>query len=69
MSYDWPVKNAIVDLPSKMKGNSKCSESVEGRNKDIGPASQSLRFRLLEGFNIHMYSMWAIRKSEPTSVT
>ena len=26
-SYGWPVKNAIVDLPIKMKGNSKCSSS------------------------------------------
>ena len=25
MSYDWPVINAIVDLPIKMKGNSNCS--------------------------------------------
>ena len=23
MRHDWPVKNAIVDLPIEMKGNSK----------------------------------------------
>ena len=47
---------------------------VEGQNKDIGAASQSLRLKLLEVlleyyFNIYMYWTWAIRKSEPKSVT
>ena len=48
MSYDWSVINAIIDLPIKMKGNSKCSsgnlivESVGGQNEHVGAASQTL---------------------------
>ena len=47
--YDWPVKKShcIVDLPIRMKGNSKCissnSLSPEGaQNKDFGAALQTL---------------------------
>ena len=41
--HDWSVKNAIVNLPIKMKGNSKRSSfnslSLLGaRNEDIGAA-------------------------------
>ena len=45
--HDWPVKNAIVDLLMRLKGNSKCisgnSLSPLGpRNKNFGAASQAL---------------------------
>ena len=45
MRYNWPVKKAFVDLPIKMKGNSK---PISGNSlspllcKDIGAASQTL---------------------------
>ena len=43
MFHDWPVKNAIVHLPMKMKGNLKCfsgnSLSKFSLNKAIGAAS------------------------------
>jgi len=46
-SHDWLVKNAIVDLPNKMKGISKTLfqqfiESLGSQSKDIGAASQTL---------------------------
>ena len=45
--HDWPVQNAVVDLPIKMKGNSKRTSGSSLRalgtqNKDIGAASQTL---------------------------
>ena len=45
--HDWPVKNAMVDLPIKMKENSKRSygnslSPLEPQNKDIGAALQTL---------------------------
>ena len=45
--HDWPVKNAMVDLPIKMKENSKRSSGnslspLEPQNKDIGTALQTL---------------------------
>ena len=43
--HDWPVKKAFVDLPIRMKGNSKCTPSnsfVGADNKDLGAASQTL---------------------------
>ena len=45
--YDWPVKNAMVDLPIKMKENSKrfsgySLSSLGGQNKDISTALQTL---------------------------
>ena len=45
--HDWPVKKAIIDLPIKVKGNSKhtCIDSsgpLVAENKDIGVASQTL---------------------------
>ena len=44
---DWPVKNAIVDLPIRMKGNSKQTSSsalnpLGAQNNDLGAASQTL---------------------------
>ena len=47
MSYDWPVINAIVDLPIKMKGNSKCTSSnllnlLRAQNKDLSTPVQTL---------------------------
>ena len=44
---DWPVKNAIADLPIRMKRNSKhtsCSSlnPLGGQNNDLGAASQKL---------------------------
>ena len=43
----YRVKNVIVDLPIKMKGNSKCcsgnlSNPLVAQNKDMGTASQML---------------------------
>ena len=48
--HDWPVKNAVVDLPIKMKGNSKRTfgyslTPLGAKNKDIGAASQANRLR------------------------
>ena len=45
--HDWPVKKAIIDLPIKVKGNSKhtsidSSGPLVAENKDIGVASQTL---------------------------
>ena len=45
--HDWPVAEAIVDLPIKIKGNSICTSGdplslLEAQNKDIGTASQTL---------------------------
>ena len=47
MRHDWPVKNAIVDLPIKMKGNSKHTSvnslsRLGAQNKDLGAALQTL---------------------------
>ena len=46
MHHDWPGKNAIVDLPISMKGNSKHISSYSlnlfgAKNKDLGAASQT----------------------------
>ena len=45
--HDWPVENAIVDLPIRLKGNLKCSSGnllspLEAQNKEISAALQSL---------------------------
>ena len=45
--HDWPVKQAIKDLPIKIKGNSKCtsgnsSSPLAAQNKDISAALQTL---------------------------
>ena len=45
--HDKPVKNAMVDLPMKLKENSKRSSgnslsSLGAQNKDIGTALQTL---------------------------
>ena len=47
MRHDWPVKKAIVDLPIRLKGNSKRTSGnslspLEAHNKDLGTASQTL---------------------------
>ena len=44
---DWPIKNVIVDLPIRIKGNSKRTSGnslspLEEQNKDIDAASQTL---------------------------
>ena len=49
--YDWPVKNAIVDLPIGLKENSKgisgnSLRPLEAQNKDISGASQTLLTRV-----------------------
>ena len=54
MAY-WPVENAVVDLPIKMKGNLKCSSSIllsplGAQNKDIRAALQSLLGSLHNGY-------------------
>ena len=45
--HDWPVKNVIVDLSIKMKGNSKHSSGnslspLWAQIKDLGAASQTV---------------------------
>ena len=54
--HDWSVKNAIVDLPIKLKENLKRTSGnslspLGAQNKDIGAASRTLlaglRLRLL----------------------
>ena len=45
--HDQPVKNAIVNFPIRMKGNSKLTSSnslspLGAQNKDLGTASQTL---------------------------
>ena len=47
MCHDWPVTNAIVELPIKMKENSKLSSSnssspLGAQNKDKGATLQML---------------------------
>ena len=42
--HDWPVKKGIVDLPIRMKGNSKrisgnSSSPLAAQNKDLGAAA------------------------------
>lgn len=44
---DWPVKNATVDLPIRMKGNLKHTSGnslslLKAQNNDLGAASQTL---------------------------
>ena len=43
MRHDWPVKNAIVEMPITMKGNSKRTSGtllspLRTQNKDLGAA-------------------------------
>ena len=45
--HDWAFKKVIVDLPKKMKGNSKRASDISlsplgAQNKDISDASQKL---------------------------
>ena len=60
MRRDWPFKKAFVDLPIRMKGNSKPisgnSLSLLGTwDKDIGVASQTLLTQwLLFGSLFHL---------------
>ena len=47
MYYDWPVKKAVVNLPIRLKGNSKhisgnSSSPLGTQNKDFSAASQTL---------------------------
>ena len=47
MRHDWPAKKTFIDLPIKMKGNSKRTSGnslsqLGAQNKDIGAASQTL---------------------------
>ena len=44
MCNDWPVKKAIVDLPIRLKGNSKCTfdnllSPLVTQKKDLDSAS------------------------------
>ena len=55
--HDWPVKKAIVDLPIRLKGNSKHTSGnslspLETQNKDIGAASKTLA--LLTGVKLRL---------------
>ena len=47
MHNDWPVLKGNVDLPFKLKGNSKCTSCnslspLGAHNKDLSAASQML---------------------------
>ena len=47
MHHDWPVENTIVNLPIRLKGNSKCISDnslipLGAQNMDTGTASQTL---------------------------
>ena len=47
MRHDWSIKNPIVDLPIRLKGNTKRTSGfllspLGSENKDIGAASQTL---------------------------
>ena len=49
--HDWPVKNAIVDLPIRVKENSKHSSGnslslLRAQNKDLGISSQTILTRV-----------------------
>ena len=51
MRHDWPVKNAIVDLPIRVKGNSKHSSGnslslLRAQNKDLGISLQTILTRV-----------------------
>ena len=51
MGYDWPVKKGFVDLPIRLKGNSKppSSNSLSlfgAQNKDLSTASQTLQTKV-----------------------
>ena len=54
MCHDWPVKKAIVNLPIRLKGNSKhisgnLLSSLGAQNKDFGAASQMLLTGVKQG--------------------
>ena len=55
-----PVKNAIIDLPIKMKGNAKCTSGyllslLEAQNNDIGAANIIIIHKFtIAPFNIKM---------------
>ena len=47
MHHDWPVEEAIINLPIKMKGNSKHTSGdlmslLRAQSNDISTASQML---------------------------
>ena len=42
MCYDWPVKNAIVNLLIRLEGNLKCISSNLFSSLGIGTALQAL---------------------------
>ena len=47
MHHDWPVEEAIVNLPIKIKGNLKCTSGnlmslLRAQSNDISTASQML---------------------------
>ena len=49
--HDWAVKKAIVDLPIKLKGNSKCTtvdllSLLGAQSKDLGAPFQLLLTRV-----------------------
>ena len=51
MRHDWPVKNAIINLQIRMKGNLKRTSSNSlnpsgAQNRDLGAASQMLLTKL-----------------------
>ena len=59
--HDWPVKEAIVDLPIRLEGNSLpvIIESVEGQEQ--GPQRYSCLFRKRSlPFLRHLGNLWPV---------
>ena len=57
--HDWPVKKGIVDLPIRMKGNSKrisgnSSSPLAAQNKDLGAAALQ---KLLTGVKLRLQAV------------
>ena len=66
MCHHWPVKKAIVDLPVRLKGNSKLRYSnslslFRPQNKDLGTALQML----LVGVRTHLQQKLATENRHP----
>ena len=63
--HDWPVRKVIVDLPIRMKGNSKCtsvnsSSPLGAQNMYLGTASQTNTFDLYVNYmNVEIFSQQA----------
>ena len=54
MGHDWPVKNAIVDLPIRLKNAFHSVSPLQAKNRDLGASSPILlnRIRLYIGTSV-----------------